>query len=448
MRDIALSVVIGWLLLLTLRRPEVGAYLWAWLSIMNPHKLAYGFAISLPWAMMAAIATLLAILFSKQRNPLPLNGGVGLLIVLWLWMTLSAALSINPPGVVWERWIFVTKIYFMLLVTLMVVRGRKPLDTLIWVVVGSVGFYALKGGIFTIATGGSYRVWGPVGSMLEENNALAVATLMMLPLLYYLRHTATNPWMRRGLLGAMVLFGVSALGSQSRGALLALVAMASVLGLKTKIPVRFSIGIAFVLALGINFMPESWSERMNTIGTYAEDDSAMERIYTWNTLWNVAKDRPLVGAGFHADNVEVFRRYAPDEPRFARFVGTAWVAHSIYFEALGEQGFVGLGLFLGLWIWVWRACARLSKQAQKLEGLRDWMPMLLRMCQVSMIAYLTGGAFLALMNLDLPLYLLAFVTICERELKERQQQQSAPAPRPVQPQRPHAALRIPRHERR
>ncbi|MBU6257215.1 MAG: putative O-glycosylation ligase, exosortase A system-associated [Burkholderiales bacterium] len=421
MRDIVLSAIIGWLLVMTLRQPVYGAYLWAWLSIMNPHRLTYGFAYSLPWAQMTALATLVAIVFSKKRHPLQFNGGIGLLISLWLWMTLTSVLSINPPDLVWERWIFVSKVYFMLLVTIAIVGGRKELDTLIWVVVGSIGFYALKGGLFTIATGGSYRVWGPAGSMLEDNNALAVATLMMLPLLYYLRHTATKVWLRHGLLAAMVLFGASALGSQSRGALLALLAMAFVLGLKSKAPVRFSVVITLALALGINFMPDSWTQRMDTIGHYSDDASAMERIYTWNTLWNVAKDRPLIGAGFHADNVEVFRRYAPDEPRFTRFIGTAWVAHSIYFEALGEQGFVGLGLFLGMWFWVWRACARMAKQARKVPELADWMPLLMSMCQVSMIAYLVGGAFLALMNLDLPLYLLAFVTICDREIRRYQQ---------------------------
>ena len=50
------------------------------------------------------------------------------------------------------------------------------------------------------------------------------------------------------------------------------------------------------------------------------------------------------------------------------------------------------------------------------------------MCQVGIVAYAAGGAFLSLMKLDLPLYLLAFVTMCKVMLD---QATSAQATQPV-----------------
>lgn len=428
MRDLFLASVFVLLLLRTFRHAETGAHLWAWLSLMNPHKLTYGFAYSVPWAYMTAIVTLVCFPFSKSKRPLPMNGGVILLLLLWFWMTVTSVVSINPSEMVWDRWIFVSKIYLMLLVTVMLVRSRKQIDVLIWVVVISIGFFGFKGGVFTVATGGSYRVWGPPDSMVEENNALAVALMIVLPLMYYLRLTSSTKWVRWLMSAAMLFCGVSVLGSQSRGAFLALLAMAFVLGAKSKHPVRFSLVLAMVLSLGVAFMPDSWTERMDTIQNYSGDTSAMSRLYTWETLWNAAKDRPLVGAGFRADTIDLFNRYAPVDEKYSSVAGTAWVAHSIYFQALGEHGFVGLFLFLAVWAWVWIAGGRLAKRAQRIAEFSAWMPLLLRMCQVSTVGFCAGGAFLSLMLLDLPYYIVAFVTLCQCELDEFERRPSVQVP--------------------
>ena len=58
------------------------------------------------------------------------------------------------------------------------------------------------------------------------------------------------------------------------------------------------------------------------------------------------------------------------------------------------------------------------------------MPLLLRMCQVSTIGYCVGGAFLSLMNVDLPYYLLIFVTLCRCQLQDSMARAAAPARQP------------------
>ena len=427
MRDILLTLIILVLLFKALRKAEYGAYTWAWLSLMNPHKLTYGFAYALPWAQAAAIATLVSLLFSRSRKPLPLNGGVVLMLLLWAWMTITSGFSINNPDQVWDRWLFVSKIYLMLVVTLMALRGRQQTNTLIWVVVLSIAYFGIKGGLFTLLTGGSYRVWGPAESMLEENNSLAVGLTVVLPLVYYMSQTLPKRWMRWILLGCMVLIGASILGSQSRGALLALLAMGLTLGAKSKHSLRVSLVTLSLLGVGVAFMPESWYLRMDSIQNYAQDDSAMSRLYTWRTLWNVALDRPLVGSGFRADNIALFARYAPTDAYYESVRGTFWVAHSIYFQALGEHGFVGLVAYLAIWAWVWFAASRVAKRARTLPDASEWVPLLVTMCQVSTVGFLVGGAFLSLMNLDLPFYILAFVTLAQCAVTDESRLNVSPA---------------------
>jgi probable O-glycosylation ligase (exosortase A-associated) len=419
MRDIAIVLIFIGVIPMILRNPAVGALAWAWVSIMNPHRMAYGFANSLPLAQMVAGATLISFLISARKRPPPLNGGTVLLVLLTIWMSISSYFSINNPAAVFDRWVFVTKINVMILVTLMLLRGRAHIEQLLWVMVLSIGYFSVKNGIYTVVTGGGGLVYGPPAGMLADNNAFAVGVILVLPFMYYLWQVNTHKWVRRGLLLGMFFSIFSILGSHSRGGLLGLVAMVSMLGLKSRYPVRATLVLLVALGGGVALMPDSWTQRMDTIQTYEADTSAMSRVWTWTTLWNVALDRPLVGAGYAADNPALFATYAPVGPQYDVFQGKAWVAHSIYFQALGEHGFPGLFLFLALGLWIWWVAAGVARKAAQRPDLATWMPLLMRMCQTSLVGFAVGGAFLSLMNLDVPYYLLVIVSLCRLILENK-----------------------------
>jgi probable O-glycosylation ligase (exosortase A-associated) len=165
-------------------------------------------------------------------------------------------------------------------------------------------------------------------------------------------------------------------------------------------------------------MPDSWTQRMDTIQTYEGDGSAQSRIYAWRTYTNCALDRPLVGAGFGADNPQVFARYAAVAPEYASFQGVVFVAHSIYFQMLGEHGFPGLGLFLVLWVVTWRTAGRLTRATKGDPEFGTWVPVLMPMVQVSLIGFAVGGAFLSLAYFDVPYYFVAFVALVDAVWKD------------------------------
>lgn len=413
MRDLILTAIVGVLLASTFRSPVIGAYLWAWLSMMNPHKLTYGFAFNMPFAQIAALVTLLMALISKQRRALPMNAVVVVLLLMLGWMGVTSFFAIAPSDQVIERIVFVGKIQLMLLVTWMLVQTPEQIRTLIWVTTLSICFYGIKGGVWTVLTGGGGRVWGPPGGLIQGNNELAIALVICIPMLYFLHQTEKRRWVKRFLVFAMITCAFSILGSQSRGALLALLMMATFLGLKSKHRVRATIGLALLVLGGIAFMPESWVQRMDTINEYKEDASAMSRIWTWKTLWNAAVDRPLVGAGFAADSLEVFVRYSPQGPEWDIFTGHVYVAHSIYFQMLGEHGFVGLALFLLLGLVSWVKASRVAKRAAKVPELAAWVPILMSMVQVSLVGFAIGGAFLSLAYFDFPYYLIGYVVLAD-----------------------------------
>lgn len=433
LRDLLITTVIGLLLLGVLKYPVMGSYLWAWVSLMNPHKLTYGFAFDMPFAMIIAGVTMTALVLTSKRQAPPVTSATVLWAMLMLWFTVTSFFAMAASDVVLDRWIFVMKIQLMTLVTWMLVRQPNELRTLIWIVTFSVAFYGIKGGIWTVATGGGRRVWGPPGGMLEGNNELAVGLVMLTPMLYYLRQTASRAWARYLLLFSIVAVTFSILGSQSRGALLALLAMAFFLGLKGKRPVRTSLVLGIFFALAIAFMPENWSSRMETIQTYEADNSAMSRLWTWTTLTRAALDHPFVGLGFQADNAAVFAKYAPLDGQFAVFAGRVYVAHSIYFQMLGEHGFVGLALFLLLGVTCWRTASRVARQATGDAEFGSWMPLLMRMCQVSLVGYAVGGAFLSIGYLDLPYYIMTFIVLCDVLARKRARSPNKAPERPAVP---------------
>jgi probable O-glycosylation ligase (exosortase A-associated) len=426
LRDIVLTAVFAALLLAVFKHPVIGAYLWAWFGLMNPQKMTYGFAYRLPFSQVIAIVTLIALALTTKRYKIPLSGVFVLQILLIVWMTITSPFAMAPAAEVLDRWIFVMKIHLMLFVTWALIADARQLRILVWVVALSVGFFGIKGGIWTVLTGGGGRVWGPPGGMLESNNALAVGLVMLVPIFYFLHQTEPNRWIKRALVLCMVTLAFSTLGSQSRGALLALLAMAFFLGLKGRYPARTSLGLLVLVALAIAFMPESWTNRMETIRSYQEDGSAMSRLWTWTTLWNAAVDRPLVGAGFVSDNPTVFGRYAPTDGEWGMFAGRVYVAHSIYFQMLGEHGFVGLGLFLAFGITAWVSAGRVARRAMPDAEYAAWMPLLMRMVQVSLIGYAVGGAFLSIAYLDLPFYIVGFVVLCDALLRRRAGERVAP----------------------
>jgi probable O-glycosylation ligase (exosortase A-associated) len=212
-------------------------------------------------------------------------------------------------------------------------------------------------------------------------------------------------WLRHGLLVCTVLIMLSILGSYSRGAFLGLAAVSIYLVYKSRqrwtlLPILLALG-----AVSLAFLPKQWFERVETIQTYEEDASAMGRINSWYFAFNLAKDRPLVGGGYDSFTPNLFERYAPDPEDFHD-------AHSIYFEVLGEQGFIGLALFLTLGWLAFRQGNRIRKLCKDRHELH-WAFDLASMVQVCLVGYAVAGAFVGLAYFDLYYHLLAMLVITQ-----------------------------------
>ena len=185
--------------------------------------------------------------------------------------------------------------------------------------------------------------------------------------------------------------------------LLGIGAMTFLLWVKGKGKFQSLLLIVSTAVILLPFMPDTWWDRMGTIGTYKEDESAMGRFDAWGMAWELAKDKFPFGGGFMVSTSYFFDVYAPSALQNR-------AAHSIYFQILGEHGWAGLMLFMSIGLTAWFRAGRLIKNLKNQPEMQ-WAADLARMCQVSLIGFAAGGAFLSLAYFDMPYNVVAMIVL-------------------------------------
>lgn len=445
MRDIILSLIIFGSLPFIFRRPYIGILLWCWLSYMNPHRMTWGWARYFSFAEIVAIVTLISVVVSKENWRIPLTPLTVVWVVFIAWMGLTTYFAFEPE-LAQEFYLRILKIQLTTFLTIMVMTTKQRLNLMLVVIVFSIAFFGVKGGIFTILKGGQYKVWGPPGGFFEENNSLALALLMVMPLMYYLRSQTEKTWQRMALIGAMVLMGLAALGTYSRGAMVGGVATLLFFFLKSDKKLAVAIGLVVVVPALVTFMPQKWVSRISSITQQVKpapddwsemtglpapiesrdrlkmwptDTSAAGRVNAWNYSINVANAN-ITGAGLESWTEGPFAAYAP-------IPNDMHSAHSIYFSVLADHGWIGLFLYLLIGLLMWRNASWVIRQCERVPEL-NWLALMCRMIQVGTVAYAAGGAFLSLSYFDLYWHFVGITVIARRIVEQHGEQQKEPTP--------------------
>lgn len=400
MRDLLVFALVIGSLPIILVKPFFGVLVWTWLGLMNPHMLLFSFARGQPFAQLVAGVLLFSMLATPKEHRWPPAIAVTILLGgLWVWMGVTTLTAINPDysG---ERLLAVSKILLMTFVVMAMLTSKARIIALVWVAAFSIAFYGIKGGVFTLTTGGGEHVWGPESTFIGGNNEIGLALNMTVPLLRFLQLYVTSPRIKLAIMGVIGLCVVAILGTQSRGALVGLVVMGLWLIIKSPRKVPILAMLAFLAVPAVLFMPASWYERMDTIDSYEQDASAMGRINAWWAAYYLALDNPMGGGLASLQQPKIMLAYAP-QPKFND-------VHSIFFQVLADLGFFGLGLYLVLGMATLAAVRSIIRDSKADPRLR-WMGDLSAMIYVSLAAFAASGAFLGLAYFDYMFTIMALV---------------------------------------
>lgn len=444
MRDLAFAFVWMTLLPLTFMSAHVGVLLWIWVALLSPNELLYGFMAGVPFNKIVAVITLGLIVVSREKKDIYLDGTGVLLILFGVTATISWYGGIVSSPDANELYQKILKEIVLAFAIMAVMTTRHRIHLAVLTMALSFGFLAVKEGLIFILTAGGHKVLG--SGSVGDNNSLAAALLMTIPMMYYLaRHSAVR-FVRIGLLAALGLAVITVIATFSRGGFVGLM----VLGLFMVKNSRSKFGsFALVVATGVLIYvlaPESWFERLNTINDVSDDGSFMGRVVAWKISWLIAVDHPLFGGGMHAvQRLLNWDTYRPFLYLLDGVVKTPpadtipHAAHSAYFEVLGDMGFIGLALFLSvlaLGFWNCRSLIRMGRRHPSLT----WAVDLGRMMQISLVVYCVTTALLSMGYFEMLYVVVALLSRCRRTVRQALAAQQVAQRTPARPLPAGAAL--------
>lgn len=409
MRDLIFSLLVLGMVPVVFRRPFMGLVMFSWLAYMRPQDLTWGFARFQRWSYLIAIVTFIGFIRSRPKRWFVPNWRSYAMIAMAIVVGISVAVSERPDKDQFTKYLEFVKIIVITLFTTAVVVRREQLRMLVWIIALSLGFYGIKSGVWGIMTGlGTPIIRGP-GGMMEDNNALALALAMTVPLLVVLGLTERRTLVRRAFLFAVPLTCLTVFLTHSRGGFLSLGGALAVLAWRSRNRVAVFSAAAVIGLVAVVLAPADYKERISTITEYETEGSAAGRIYAWGIGFRMTAANPVLGVG-----LDKFRQHYVEfdpNPTAAKLGGHGVIeAHNSYVEIMAESGLVAFGLYMSLlfgcfsMLWVVRSKAKRHYHTSWILSYSD-------MFEASMVAFVIGGTFLNRAHFDLAYHLMAIILV-------------------------------------
>ena len=310
MRGLLVALLIFMWMPLAAFKPQIGVLVWSWVSHMVPQSYTYNFARSFPFLVTVAAVTIVGMFLSRDKNSLPGHPVIIAMLLYWAWVVVTTIAALEPT-VSQPKLIHVSKVMLFAILSTVIMQSPNRLKAFVWVMYASLGFIGIKGGLFTVLTGGNSRVRG-AGGMMADNNQLAMAMSMLLPLAIFMAMHPPHKHLKWPLRVAAVLIPISVVGTHSRGGFVALMGVVGMLFMKTKRKLVTLLVISVVGVTAFFFMPQSWKNRIESTESATEDTSFLGRVSMWKFSTNVVEDEPVFGAGFDIFYVrEAAERWMP-----------------------------------------------------------------------------------------------------------------------------------------
>lgn len=414
MRDLMILVAMFAFVPLALGNPFIAYLLWGWTAVIAINSYVYGFMQSMPFNMIFAVIAILSLLFGRDRERARLVLPPTTILFILFAIQATISFTVAYDGLVRNSELYTNLLKALFFCALMpcVLTQRYRVHAMVVAMALGLSFHGVIEGLKFIASGGGHRIQGL--AKFGDNNHFAVVVLMGMPLLVYLYRYSTQRITRWAVLGTLLFSVIAVIATHSRGGFMSMAIVALWIVFNSR---RKAFGVLLMvggLVATVAFAPSSWSERMNTIKEAGEDMSFMTRVLAWKVSSEIALKRPLTGGGFHAVQAQHVWDKFREGNGLLGFVDTpyraqvAFAAHSIYFEILGDLGFVGLGLFLLILAHAFVTWFRIRRRVARAGPHLKWAADLASMLAGSLLGYVIGAAALSLGYLEV-MYILVML---------------------------------------
>ncbi|WP_143871113.1 putative O-glycosylation ligase, exosortase A system-associated [Catenovulum sediminis] len=428
MRDLLLLAALPFLIYVALKRPFIGIALWFWSSMVQPNLWAYGFAASIRWNLLFAAISIIGFFLhsSKNRQATPPDNPIwqsyqakalyALVLVFFAHTTLTTVMTVGGSQYVWQEWSNLMKIMLLFAFIIMICKKKLHFITLAWAAVLSVSYKGMLEGLKVAITAGGYKT-RPISTTFIDNNLTALGLLLSIPFILILIDEYKNNFkIKLGLQGMLLANVLGVVGTHSRGGFIGLI----VLGyyyIKTSKRKFMSILLVLVATIAISLVTgDEWAQRMNTVKTADADSSFMYRVVSWKMSVLMAMERPLFGAGFDAiiwppvwenlklsfDSLDFIETPKP---------GPVLVAHSIYFQVIGDHGFLGIILYLSMML----ACFLKLRSLSKRLDMPNWYLGYANRLRMSVVVFGISGAALSAAYFEI-IFIICGITVALSKL--------------------------------
>lgn len=411
MRDLAFVGFLMAFLALGFKRPFIFVLTYAYVDIVAPQRLSYWMLNAVPVSLIVFGLAFLGWLIADDKKDMRVSFRQGVMALLFAYCAYTTSVA-DFPVEAQGKWDWVWKALVFAMFLPLTLRTKLRIEALALMMVLCASSIIITGGIKTLASGGGgygvMRLLVDDNSGLYEGSIISTVAICIIPLILWLARFGTvfpPDWRVKGFAYALVFACLLIpVGTQARTGLVC-IGVLSVLMLRF-VRYRFLYaGAALALAvMAVPFLPQSYSDRMATIGSYQSDQSASTRVAVWGWTWNYVKSNPL-GGGFEAylqnkvkfDTVEATGDGPNTQIEKQEITDSGRAYHSSYFEMLGEQGFVGLALWLIIHLGgIWR-----MEVVQRIHRKRDrpdetWVVPLALALQNGQIIYMVGSLFVGI----------------------------------------------------
>lgn len=383
------------------------------LMIQNPYRLflafillaffrlpeAYPFLMPLKLSLIVGILSLGSLVWHAmiaQTTKLPpLAPEIRYVIALFALVTLGMAFA-HDRGAAFDYW---QNTYWKLIAICVAIAAlantKSDLENTLWIflaggsLVALVVLYNKMYGI-GLVEGTRVTIGAEFHSPLADPNDLALILLSPLSLAVALFFNATSNHHKALAVAVTVLIAAAIVATQSRGAILGIMAILAVIGqwhIKSsaiRIGAIVVCALALVLVMGIGGRASGGFAEVSNSGI---DESSRLRLIAWRSAINMAVRNPLNGVGL-ANFGDFFFFYTPE------WVHRRMVAHSAWFEVLGEAGLPGLVVFVTMIA----ASFRSALSSVRLSRVMTVDPLLRALSMgmlASLVAFCVAASFLA-----------------------------------------------------